>query len=386
MGVRIVPAIAHALQIAIATVFLASCSSSSSSSSSASGAPAPRPPTVVSDGHEIGHGDGSANSVVLTEIYAPGAASKLVDVAYYAERNELWAVGYGDDSIHIGSAFGTPSASFQRVVDPAAGHFMHKPPALAMGTPDRWATCGDNANEHAAMSDGDLALFMGPSLFSTDLSILGVPTPKRLGSHVDMLHNTPLCRGIAHERDNVYWVFNSLDRSLDRYDFHADHGPGNDDHSDGDIFRYAAGKVKGSNDGTPSHVFYDADDAFLYVADTGNARVVRLDTTKGIRGGQLPRQMERLHDQAVMEGTDVEAFVPAGKLTAPSGIEVHGTRVYVTDAATSTFHVYDKQGNELRHLETGLPPGSLAGFTFAGDGKIYFADRIAGRIVRIDPS
>jgi hypothetical protein len=29
--------------------------------------------------------------------------------------------------------------------------------------------------------------------------------------------------------------------------------------------------------------------------------------------------------------------------------------------------------------------GSLAGFTFAPDGKIYFTDKVAGRVLRIDP-
>jgi hypothetical protein len=340
---------------------------------------------VVTDGSEIGKGDGSAASVALTEVYAAGAASKLVDVAYYADRDEFWAVGYGDDSIHIGAAFAGDAPKWRRIVDPAAAHFMHKPPALAMGTPDRWATCGDNMNEHASQSDGSAALFMGPALFTTDLAILGKRTPKGLGSHYDMLHNTPLCRGIAHVSENVYWVFNSYDSSLDKYDFHADHGPGEDDHSDGEIYRYAAGQVKGAGDGTPSHVFYDAGDRFLYVADTGHARIVRLDTTKGKKGAELDRQMELLAGNAMMEGTDVEEIVAPGTLTKPSGLEVRGNLIYVTDAATSTFYVFDKTGKELRHLDTALPAGSLAGLTFSSDGKLYFTDKVAGRILRIDP-
>ena len=74
------------------------------------------------------------------------------------------------------------------------------------------------------------------------------------------------------------------------------------------------GKVKGvsGTDGTPSHVFFDADDNFLYVADTGNARIVKLDTTKGTKGGELERQNEPLAGQAVMLDTDVEEVVAAG--------------------------------------------------------------------------
>ena len=227
---------------------------------------------------------------------------------------------------------------------------------------------------------------MGPALFSTDPAILGKRTSGGLGSHMDMLHNTPLCRGIAHEKENIYWVFNALDHSLDKYNFNADHGPGRDDHSDGEIYRYAMGKVKGvsGTDGTPSHVFFDADDNFLYVADTGNARIVRLDTTKGKKGGELERQNEPLQAQAVMLDTDVEEVVPAGTLEKPSGLEVYKGNIYVTDTATSTFHVFDKTGKELRKLETGLPAGSLAGMAFSPTGKLYFTDKVAGKVLRID--
>lgn len=338
-------------------------------------------------GNEIGYRDGSAASVAFTEVYATGAAAQPVDLTFHSDRtDELWVVGYGDDSIHVGSAIGSDGAAWKRILDPAARHFMHKPPALAMGTAERFGTCGDNDNsQNSGGADGSATLFMGPSLFSTDLTVLGKKTAGGLGSHEDMLHNTPLCRGIAHVSANTFWVFNAYDRSLDKYKFNTDHGPGNDDHSDGEIYRYAAGKVKGADDTTPSHVFFDADDGFLYVADTGNARVVRLDTTKGTKGASLERQMEPLKDDGMMNGTDVEVVVAAGTLTKPSGLEIHAGLVYVTDAADSTFHVFDKAGAPVRSLATDLPAGSLAGFTFGPDGKIYFTDKVGGRVMRIDP-
>jgi hypothetical protein len=335
-------------------------------------------------GHEIGYRDGTAASVTFTEIYKTAAATKPVDLAFRGE-SELWVVGYGDNSLLRGSGLDTDAPTFKRILDPAAGHFMLKPPAIAMGTPEYFGTCGDNLNERGG-GDGSSAFFMGPALFSTDPAILGKATAGGLGSHMDMLHNTPMCRGIAHESANIYWVFNAMDRSLDKYDFHKDHGPGNDDHSDGEIYRYAMGKVRGvsGTDGTPSHVFFDADDNFLYVADTGNARIVRLDTTRGTKGGELERQNEPLAGQAVMLDTDVEEVVPPGTLEKPSGLEVYKGNIYVTDAATSTFYVFDKTGKELRRLETGLPANSLAGMAFSPSGKLYFTDKVAGKILRID--
>ena len=85
-----------------------------------------------------------------------------------------------------------------------------------------------------------------------------------------------------------------------------------------------------------------------------------------------------------MLDTDVEEVVPAGTLAKPSGLEIYKGNIYVTDAATSTFHVFDKTGKELRTLETGLPAGSLAGMAFSPSGKLYFTDKVAGRVLRID--
>ena len=62
--------------------------------------------------------------------------------------------------------------------------------------------------------------------------------------HTDMLHEAPLCMGIAHdsaaisrgpeggtEYRNVYWAYDGGHRQLVRFDFESDHGPGSMDHS-----------------------------------------------------------------------------------------------------------------------------------------------------------
>merc|ERR1711974_36901 len=103
---------------------------------------------------------------------------------------------------------------------------MRRPPALAMGDNGTFATCGEAATGNF---EDNPAMFIGPSLWSTDLAVYAKPSGGN-GSHLDMLHATPWCMGIAHEVDNVYWAFNGHVGSLDRYDFNNDHGPGNDDH------------------------------------------------------------------------------------------------------------------------------------------------------------
>lgn len=332
-------------------------------------------------GHAIGWRDGSPGSVDLIPIYEPDKQRDPTDLAFNpAKPTELWVVNRSDDSVIIIQNPGLPEVSWEHRRDPAASHFMDRPPAIAFGVESThwgmtWATCGDNNN-----GDSD---FTGPTLFSADLDVFAKETPGGLGSHLDMLHSTSFCRGIAHEAANVFWVFNSDRGSIDKYDFGEDHGPGNDDHADGKIYRYVPNLLSGA-DGVSSHVFFNHGDKHLYIADTGNKRIVKLDTQSGTMGssfsGQEPVEERRRVNDAVL--TDV---VPPGVLEAPSGLEVHDDLIYVTDHATSRFHAFDLTGQLVRTLDTGLPPGSLGGLAFGPDQKVYFVDRLSSRVYRIDP-
>jgi hypothetical protein len=339
-------------------------------------------------GIELGTGDGSALSVTFTEIYT-SAGTELVDLAFNADDpTQIWALAYDSDSVILGTNTVPGPGTWRGIHDPAAVHFMHKPTAIAWGANGLWATCGDNDNaQNDPRGANEPNFFMGPALFTSDLSIFAKQNPAvglNLGSHVDMLHNTSFCRGIAHVSENWFWVFNGQLGSLDKYNFATPHIPGADDHSDGEIYRYALGQVKGV-DGIPSHLAYDADDKFLYVADTGNARIVKLDTTSGTLGGLLPLRNEVLAKNGVMTETNVVPLaIASGVLQQPSGIEVHNGLVYVSDTKTGTFHCFDKDGNEVRRLQTGLPEKSLAGFGFSSDNKLWFTDRVRGKVIRVD--
>ena len=350
----------------------------------------------------LGTGDGSAGSVSFTRIYTSPRTRQSTDLAFNPVRpNELWilhrepkseapcteasATRSGceslEGSVTILTDPGTTEMGGVWKKDDNAWHFMRRPPALAFGPGDTFATCGEERTGN--FLDGEVD-FIGPTLWSSDPAVFAVTPSGGNGSHLDMLHESPFCMGIAHEQGNVYWVHNGQRGSLDRYDFAQDHGPGNEDHSDGVLHRYAEGEVARVPD-VPSHMVYWPPDRHLYVADTGNRRVIKLDTSSGQRGGPVTPVYEPLADHAVFMGSTVVEVVPARVLMAPSGLEIHAGILYVADHATSRIHAFDLGGEPIRSLATDLPAGSLAGLTFGPDDKIYFVDVREGHVTRIDP-
>jgi len=353
-------------------------------------------------GHQLGWRFGAADSVDITTIFTPPQPWEATDLEFHPERNELWVVNrrYEVDGICTSNNMdgarcgslpgfvtlifdpGTPEQRHQILEDGNSWHFMRRPPAMAMGALDTWATCAEASTGNF---EDNAVLYVGPTLWSSDLAIFAQwPGPGLNGSHLDMLHASPWCSGIAHERDNVYWVFNGHIGSLDRYDFNEPHEPGGADHSDGEIFRYVEGQLSRVAN-VPGHMQYNHDDDHLYVVDPGNQRIVKLDALGGFYDGPFFPVYEPLQAYGQMAGVDLEEVVPAGRLEAPSGLVLHDGLLFVSDQATSRFHAFDLEGNEVRSLDTEFPPGTLAGMTMGRDDKIYFTDMLTGHVYRIDP-
>lgn len=327
-------------------------------------------------------GDGTKEPA-LTVVHQSQPDWQPVDLEFNPRSpRELWITNYATGHVTIVNDVGSSRAQVIERRDPAYSHFMYLPPAIAMGGTSSdwgqlWATCGDGDN------GGNY--FMGPTLYSADLQIFGGMNEKTgLGSHLDMLHSTSYCRGIAWAGEgNKYFAFNANNRAIDFYDFAADHGPGWDDHSDGRIRRYWNNQVRGV-DGVMSHVAWNSDDQKLYVSDTGNKRLLVLDPSQGRETAPM-QGMEPIAERNYWEAP-VKVLTQGGVLQAPSGIEASGGLAFVTDAQTSQIHAFSLENGELvRSLDTHLPPGSLAGLNFGPDGKIYFVDRVGSRVFRIDP-
>jgi hypothetical protein len=350
-------------------------------------------------GYQIGYRDGAPTSALLVPIHDPGGELReATDLDFHPTRtNELWVSMREFESaspctqantagcaslegkVLIITNPGQPNGSVEVTMDPNAWHFMRRPPAIAMGAADTWGTCGEFRTGN--MTD-DPTDYMGPALFSSDRSIWTHQPPGKNGSHLDMLHETPLCMGIGWERDNVYWVANGQIGSIDRYDFATPHEVGGEDHSNGMLARYAIGALS-RVPGIPGHVVFH--EGLVYAADTGHGRIVALDPTTGTMVGLPAPIFEPLALAEQYDGSTLTEVVPPGLLVQPSGLHIHGGVIFVTDSATSTFHAFDLEGNHLRSLATTLPAGSLAGLTIGPDDKVYFVDRLTSFVYRLDP-
>lgn len=264
--------------------------------------------------------------------------------------------------------------------DGNAWHFMRRPAAMAWGAGDYFASCGE------ALTDNfeDVAIpYAGPVLWSSDPTVFGV-TPKegQNGTHLDMLHETPYCMGIAHERDNAFWAFNGDAGSLDRVDFHAPHQIGGEDHSDGEVHRYVTGQLLRVPE-VPSHLAYDAARNLVYVADTGHGRVVSVDPSTATAGGDID-VYEVLAASGAMDGAKLTELVPPGTIEKPSGMALDGDTLYVTDNASGLIYVLDVTGKQQRVINSGLAAGALAGITVGPDQKLYIANLSDGTVSRVE--
>jgi hypothetical protein len=377
-------------------------------------APTPDMPPAITQGLELGNG--TPGSATMTQIVAASDGLDMPrDLAFntrMGHEDELWIVNMTDNGMVIVQKTTDDAArTAEHRVDGYALHFMAKPSSIAFGqdqTSDRveltgdtsprlgtFATCQESRNTYndtAAPND-----FMGPVLWSSDLDIFAMQNPNGLGSHLDMLHNSPLCVGIAWEGSgNKYWTisgnrgmvadpgFDVIDNAIIRYDFQKDDGIGNDNHLDGESYVYVAGQTAYVA-GVPSHLVFDASIRTLYIADTGNGRIAKLDTTAGSPGQQLVDAENRRTYYMISGANPLVDVVPASAgLVHPSGLKLKNGILYVSDNQTSQISAFDLTGQKVNSFDTGLPEGSLAGINFGPDGKLYFVDMVGNRVFRLD--
>lgn len=300
------------------------------------------------------------------------------DIAFHpVDADQAWIVNQRSESITIISDIGTPSQDVLRRKDSTGAHFLARPSGLAMGDDGTFATIHDT-DEMTQGPDGTPPDFMGPTLWPSDPDAFDGGH----GSHMDMLHNSPLGKGIAWEEKNTFWVFDGFHGALTRYAFRGDHGPGGADHSDGKAKRYVDGEVSGVDE-LPSHIEYDDASELLYVADTGNRRIAVLDTQSGSPGSEIsPNYDQTGSNQKAVDGADLWTLVDAttGGFDLPTGLALHDGMVFVSDAGTGQIRAFTLDGALVDYLDVGGSPNGLA---FHSSGDLFYVDSQSDEVVRI---
>jgi hypothetical protein len=296
---------------------------------------------------------------------------------------ELWVVNKeteseGGSTVTYFNA-GLPDQDPQHKKDQNAWHFMSLPTGIAFSYNGNFAT---TAGVLDANHQGNSSHFTGPALWSGDWSVYAEPSGAN-GSHLDMIHQSPFSMGIEWEADNVFWVYDGYNKNIVRYDFRKDHGPGNDDHSDGRVRRYTEVEVERLDNHIANHLVLDRASGWLYIVDNGNHRVLRMDTRSGEVAANLTPYAEPLEEYVRMSGVTWSVYIDG--LDKPSGIDLIGDYLLVSDYTTGDIIVYDRSGDEgveLGRIETGAP--GIMGIEIGPDGKIWYVNTTLEEVNRVD--
>ena len=204
-----------------------------------------------------------------------------------------------------------------------------------------------------------------------------------------MLHQCPYSVGIAAETDNIYWLFDGFHNTITKYNFqdpHPDHEHGGEDHSDGLIYRYDEINVNRVV-GLSSHMVLDHPNDMLYICDTGNQRIIRMNINAGEIGSNLDPYGENIEGYYSMIGADFETVIDSG-LVSPTGIDIYNTFLLVSDYSTGEILIYNleptNQFQLIHKLETDIVDDIMS-IKVGPDGTIWFVSTTANKLFQILP-
>ena len=310
-------------------------------------------------------------------------------------NNELWVIN--ENSAIFDSNFGGSTVTYYNAgfedqwvdyrKDSYSAHFMNTASAIAFSNNGGFANTLDvqdaNGNQNG--------YFSGCTLWDSDTSVYARVNQNgsELGSHWDMLHQSPYSVGIAAEVDNIYWLFDGYHNTIAKYDFqepHPDHEHGGEDHSDGIIYRYDEIEVERVS-GLSSHMVIDQTSGALYICDTGNQRILKMNTNSGSINYNLTPYGENIQGYYSMNGVEYETIIDSG-LISPTGIDLYDNYLLVSDYSSGEIIVYDiSQPNiiqELKRLQTDMI-SDVMGIKVGPDGSIWYVCTNSNKLYQMLP-
>jgi hypothetical protein len=342
-------------------------------------------------------GDGFVETIIATSSDNLNVPRDLEFHPSPSRQNELWVVNQATDSITIISNTGQSGQSSQNRQDAYAYHFMEEVGAIAFGQHHSefdyiFATAQETRNTYNGQSAPNN--FMGPAMWPSSLSHFAVENQNngngRLGSHLDMLHESPNGVGIAHDSGNAYWYNDGYYGELVYYNFHGDHDTGGDDHDDGVVRRYVEiTPTRSAN--IPGHMILDKANGILYISDTGAGRILWVNTDDTTTSSTNIMGDSTQMDPVLAEYsriTGVEWGVLATGLSSPSGIALHGDTLFVSQNGNGKISAYElaSNGKSATHLQTvDTNANSIMGLEVGPNDKLWYVDAGTHRVIRLDP-
>ena len=225
----------------------------------------------------------------------------------FTESNspEAWIANRGNHSISIISGAGTSEQTSISRLDRGYFHYNTGIAALSFNAVDDsgrasdrdtfnyFATCQCNSNDYLQTKTANY--FMGPTFYNSSpdnrnlVNKMGKacqPHEECYFLHSDMLHEAPLCTGIAHDPEvltgygSVFWQVDGWSNELVRFDFQKPHGPGSMDHAVAAVRRYPEIKITPDLEKHTGMVI-DPSTGNLYFSDYKANKVTVMDTTSG---------------------------------------------------------------------------------------------------------
>ena len=309
--------------------------------------------------------------------------------------NELWVIN--ENSALFDQNFGGSTVTYYNAgsneqwadyrKDSYSGHFMHTASAISFSDNGGFANTLDVQDANGNPS----GYFSGCTLWDSDTTIYARINQNGplLGSHWDMVHQSPFSIGIAAETENIYWLFDGYHNTVAKYNFqepHPDHEHGGEDHSDGIVYRYDEIDIERVS-GLSSHMVLDKETGYLYICDTGNQRIIKMNTNTGIINYSLTPYGENIEGYYSMIGVQYETIIDSG-LILPTGIDIYENYLIVSDYSIGDVIFYDLDNlginQELKRLHTDRE-NDLMSIKVGPDGTIWYVGTNTNELIQIIP-
>ena len=309
--------------------------------------------------------------------------------------NELWVINENSASFDLN--FGGSTVTYYNAgldnqwadyrKDSYSGHFMHTASAISFSDNGGFANTLDVQDANGNPN----GYFSGCTLWDSDTSVYARINQNGplLGSHWDMVHQSPFSVGIAAETENIYWLFDGYHSTVAKYNFqepHPDHEHGGEDHSDGVVYRYDEIDIERVN-GLSSHMVLDNENDHLYICDTGNQRIIKMNTNTGTINYSLTPYGENIEGYYSMIGAQYETIIDSG-LVLPTGIDIFENYLLVSDYSNGDIVFYDLEqlgiNQELKRLKTDRE-NDLMSIKVGPDGTIWYVGTNTNELVQIVP-